>query len=211
MQGEDADAVIRFIVAQRRGARAERKLPTYAELQAQRAADAAAPPPQPPVPVPPSKGAAPSMPVSMNPVAPSFQPGGKAQATKPTAPPPRAVAPPAPDRTFEDAEKWLRSAQNPNAGLQAIPQVWVGVTDLYVLLLKTTSTFETHYKKRTSFLLSDQLFPQFKVRQFHFCINGADCMSTDCKGLSTAIRSAADDQQCPFVGTSVRNVLPSNM
>lgn len=161
MQGEDADAVIRFIVAQRRAARAERNLPTYDELRTQRAV--AATPSQPPVQLPPGKGAAPSVPVSMDPVARSLQQSGEAQATSSPAPTRQVAAPSAPDRTFEEAETWLRSAENPNARLHAIPQLWVCVTDLYVLSLKTTSMYDKHYKKRTSFLLSDEVFPQFKV------------------------------------------------
>ena len=161
--------MIRYIVGQRRRARGQRSLPTHDEILAHRAAQAAAavavPPPALQQEPPARKGAL----HSMNPVAAEFHPATKAQ-TPPAVPP--AAAPSAPERTYEDAERWLRSTQNPNAGLAAIPQVWVNVTDLYVFPIRVESFFKEHYMNKPAFRLKYDYFPGFKVCRL-FCLCSA--------------------------------------
>lgn len=184
MQGEDPDQVIRNFVAKRREARAQPSLPTFqAKRTAQAAPKATAQPLQ--VQHPPSKGSASAMPSAVNAFPPPFQPSGKAVATKTalapppapvvsSAPPPAPAVPTPPDRTFEDAEKWLRSSLNPQAGLQAIPQVWIGVTDLYVLA-PLADNLEEHYLSKARFLLDFKVFPEYKVCCLISNVSGLVC------------------------------------
>lgn len=91
-----------------------------------------------------------------------------------SAPPPAPAVPTPPDRTFEDAEKWLRSSLNPQAGLQAIPQVWIGVTDLYVLA-PLADNLEEHYLSKARFLLDFKVFPEYKVCCLISNVSGLVC------------------------------------
>lgn len=144
-------------MAQRRKARGQVNLPTFSELEARKAAAAQA---RAKPPLEPSGKAAPALaPPSMN--AGSRHSDQPAKAT-PTAAPAAALpaAAAAPDRTYEDAEKWLQS--NHNAGLTSIPPIWVSVTDLFVLPLRS-EILNAHYKTKTNFLLDCRYFPQFKV------------------------------------------------